>query len=329
MKAAPTGPQRYSDGYTPRDSAPARARRDVTLCLRTWGLDALVDDARLIVSELVVNAVQHTHTRRIGVSVTRHSDHVRIVVTDASRTLPAPATHTPPTTRPSPAAGSSSSTSSPPGGAASGSGPASRSGPNSPPARRRREHRRLGRVTRPHPPESTPEASARPTGRERGRGTAADDRQRARPGRPSSLLDPPGRRRHPQSLDHRSGPDIRRSTAVPRAGHRHGALRHPTTGDPHHRHTVLPQRIPHPPHPVNSGGSATPHWARAVIGHHPGRHPEGQHRRTGAPSPAEQPWTGRAAGDGHHRAQVGHHRDGPLPAGKPACTVRKFTASVP
>ncbi|MEW1637499.1 ATP-binding protein [Streptomyces sp. NPDC093801] len=94
VKAAPTGPQRYSDGYTPRDTAPARARRDVTLCLRTWGLDALVDDARLIVSELVANAVQHTASRRIGVSVTRHPDHVRIVVTDTSRTLPDPATHT-------------------------------------------------------------------------------------------------------------------------------------------------------------------------------------------------------------------------------------------
>ncbi|MFB7174555.1 ATP-binding protein [Streptomyces sp. NPDC056254] len=95
MKAAPTGPQRYSDGYSPRDTAPARARHDVALCLRTWGLDALVDDAQLIVSELVTNAAKHTRTRRIGVSVTRHPDHVRIVVTDTSRTLPAPATHTP------------------------------------------------------------------------------------------------------------------------------------------------------------------------------------------------------------------------------------------
>lgn len=95
VKAAPTGPQRYSDGYSPRDTAPSRARRDVTLCLRTWGLDALVDDAQLIVSELVANAVQHTHTRRIGVSVTRHPDHVRIVVTDTSRTLPAAAGATP------------------------------------------------------------------------------------------------------------------------------------------------------------------------------------------------------------------------------------------
>lgn len=95
VRAAPTGPQRYSDGYSPRDTAPSRARRDVTLCLRTWGLDALIDDAQLIVSELVANAVRHTHTRRIGVSVTRHPDHVRIVVTDTSRTLPAPKTAAP------------------------------------------------------------------------------------------------------------------------------------------------------------------------------------------------------------------------------------------
>ncbi|MEU2391856.1 ATP-binding protein [Streptomyces sp. NPDC007369] len=91
VKAAPTGPQRYSDGYSPRDTTPSRARRDVTLCLRTWGLDGLVDDAQLIVSELVTNAIRHTRTRRIGVSVTRHPEHVRIVVTDTSRTLPAPA----------------------------------------------------------------------------------------------------------------------------------------------------------------------------------------------------------------------------------------------
>ncbi|MFE9481267.1 ATP-binding protein [Streptomyces spororaveus] len=95
VKAAPTGPQRYSDNYTPRATAPSRARRDVTLCLRTWGLDALVDDAQMIVSELVTNAVKHTHTRRIGVSVTRQPDHVRIVVTDTNRTLPAPAAATP------------------------------------------------------------------------------------------------------------------------------------------------------------------------------------------------------------------------------------------
>lgn len=95
VRAAPTGPQRYSDGYSPRDNTPCRARHDVTLCLRTWGLDPLIDDAQLIVTELVANAVKHTRTRRIGVSVTRHPDHVRIVVTDTSRTLPAPTTAAP------------------------------------------------------------------------------------------------------------------------------------------------------------------------------------------------------------------------------------------
>lgn len=91
VEAAPTGPQRYSDGYSPRDSAPSRARRDVTLCLHTWGLDHLIDDARLIISELVTNAIRHTRTRRVGVSVTRHPDRVRIVVTDTSRATPVPA----------------------------------------------------------------------------------------------------------------------------------------------------------------------------------------------------------------------------------------------
>ncbi|MER7467868.1 ATP-binding protein [Streptomyces sp. NPDC097981] len=90
VEAALTGPQRYSDGYSPRDTAPSRARRDVTLCLHTWGLDHLVDDARLIVSELVTNAIRHTRTGRVGVSVTRHPDRVRIVVTDTSRTTPEP-----------------------------------------------------------------------------------------------------------------------------------------------------------------------------------------------------------------------------------------------
>ncbi|MFD3556548.1 ATP-binding protein [Streptomyces goshikiensis] len=91
VDAAPTGPQRYSDGYSPCDTAPARARRDATLCLHTWGLDHLIDDAQLITSELFTNAIQHTRTGRVGVSVTRHPDRVRIVVTDTSRAIPVPA----------------------------------------------------------------------------------------------------------------------------------------------------------------------------------------------------------------------------------------------
>lgn len=89
--SASVGPQRYSDGYTARDTAPARARHDVRLYLLTWGLEHLVDDAQLIVSELVTNAISHTSTSRVGLSVTRHPDRVRIVVTDTSRTVPAPA----------------------------------------------------------------------------------------------------------------------------------------------------------------------------------------------------------------------------------------------
>lgn len=89
--SASVDPQRYSDGYTARDTAPARARHDVRLYLLTWGLEHLVGDAQLIVSELVTNAISHTSTSRVGLSVTRHPDWVRIVVTDTSRTVPAPA----------------------------------------------------------------------------------------------------------------------------------------------------------------------------------------------------------------------------------------------
>ncbi|MEU6709651.1 ATP-binding protein [Streptomyces wuyuanensis] len=87
--AQPTGPQWCIDRYVACDTAPARARHDVQLSLRAWGLDHLVDDARLIVSELVTNAIRHTRTGAVGVSVTRLSGHVRIVVTDDSSTLPA------------------------------------------------------------------------------------------------------------------------------------------------------------------------------------------------------------------------------------------------
>ncbi|MEV6734827.1 ATP-binding protein [Streptomyces sp. NPDC051364] len=90
-----TGEPRYSDGYTANHAAPARARRDAALYLRTWGLDALVDDAQLIVSELVTNAVLQAADRsrdkgtgRVGMSATRTETGVRLVVTDTDRTPP-------------------------------------------------------------------------------------------------------------------------------------------------------------------------------------------------------------------------------------------------
>lgn len=89
--AAGQGPERYHDTYAAKDTAPAKARQDVALYLSTWNLGHLAEAARTIVSELVTNAVTHTDTRRIGVSVTRTgTTAVHIVVTDCSRQPPLP-----------------------------------------------------------------------------------------------------------------------------------------------------------------------------------------------------------------------------------------------
>lgn len=68
-------------------TAPRQARRFVHDRLTAWGLAALVDDANLVVTELVTNAVLHTGTapsvglRQVG------PDQVRVEVLDGS---PAP-----------------------------------------------------------------------------------------------------------------------------------------------------------------------------------------------------------------------------------------------
>ncbi|MYU11203.1 putative ATP-grasp-modified RiPP [Streptomyces sp. SID8361] len=73
------------------------ARLSVAATLRAWGLEDLVDDARLIASELATNAIRHA-TRHIPdpeqrscfrLKVERPSDHlVRISTFDRSRTIP-------------------------------------------------------------------------------------------------------------------------------------------------------------------------------------------------------------------------------------------------
>ncbi|MGW0712545.1 ATP-binding protein [Streptomyces sp. NPDC002643] len=89
MTAAPVGPQRYHQRYPAKEESVPRARHDVGLALETWGLSRLVDAARLVVSELVTNAVEHTDATTIGASVTRTGPHsARITVTDTSRARP-------------------------------------------------------------------------------------------------------------------------------------------------------------------------------------------------------------------------------------------------
>jgi len=70
------------------DHAPASARRFVTDVLCAAGHDAHVDDAQLVTSELVTNAVKHTTAPRVEVSVALFDDHVRIEVADIAEGVP-------------------------------------------------------------------------------------------------------------------------------------------------------------------------------------------------------------------------------------------------
>jgi CheY-like chemotaxis protein len=74
----------------PQDPAAAGTARDwVRSTLLEWGLDELVDDALLVVSELVGNAVTHAESK-CQVSLSRASDSVRIEVTDRGEGTPQP-----------------------------------------------------------------------------------------------------------------------------------------------------------------------------------------------------------------------------------------------
>ncbi|MFJ9610507.1 ATP-binding protein [Kitasatospora sp. NPDC101176] len=65
------------------------ARRFVCGKLREWRLDELVDDASLIVGELVTNSVKTGCQTRLVVAARRPSDRVvRILVGDGSRVMP-------------------------------------------------------------------------------------------------------------------------------------------------------------------------------------------------------------------------------------------------
>jgi CheY-like chemotaxis protein/anti-sigma regulatory factor (Ser/Thr protein kinase) len=74
----------------PHDVLAAReARALVADLLRTWGYDELVDDAQLVVSELVTNAVAHTSSN-CAVVVNRSGGGVRIEVRDEGAGIPDP-----------------------------------------------------------------------------------------------------------------------------------------------------------------------------------------------------------------------------------------------
>lgn len=76
--------------FEPEANAPRAARRFVEDVLRDWGHDGLaVNDARLLVSELVTNAVLHTRSP-FSVSVASGPSKLRLAVHDRTTALPMP-----------------------------------------------------------------------------------------------------------------------------------------------------------------------------------------------------------------------------------------------
>ncbi|WP_030383223.1 MULTISPECIES: ATP-binding protein [unclassified Streptomyces] len=72
----------------PESAATARRLAQVVL-LRHWGLGPkLTEDAVLLVSELVGNAVRHTGARAFGLRMRRRRGRIRVEVRDPSRGLP-------------------------------------------------------------------------------------------------------------------------------------------------------------------------------------------------------------------------------------------------
>ncbi|MEW2555508.1 ATP-binding protein [Streptomyces zhihengii] len=88
-RVRPTGPPGYSRTLRREPESAASARRLVRTALSAWGLADLADDAALIVSELVSNAVRHGRRESIRVFVERPGpSRVRVGVVDFSHRLP-------------------------------------------------------------------------------------------------------------------------------------------------------------------------------------------------------------------------------------------------
>ncbi|MFC0042177.1 ATP-binding protein [Actinomadura rayongensis] len=76
--AAP--PDGFALTFTSATPGARVARETVGAALRAWGLDGLADDAELVASELVTNALRHAGTATVA--VTRRPDTVVLEVTD-------------------------------------------------------------------------------------------------------------------------------------------------------------------------------------------------------------------------------------------------------
>ncbi len=72
----------------PKATSPARARRFVAETLAAWDAEGAADDALLIVSELVTNALLHARTGMTITVVDESPDAVRLSVSDGSAQAP-------------------------------------------------------------------------------------------------------------------------------------------------------------------------------------------------------------------------------------------------
>ncbi|MFF9471907.1 ATP-binding protein [Streptomyces roseolus] len=81
-----TGCPAYSQTLPREPRSAVVARRLVRASLTLWGLEPLIDDATLIVTELIGHAIDHGRLASIRVVVSRHSDKaVRVGVVDRSK----------------------------------------------------------------------------------------------------------------------------------------------------------------------------------------------------------------------------------------------------
>ncbi|MEU0840238.1 ATP-binding protein [Streptomyces sp. NPDC005962] len=89
VRPTATGRPAYSQTMPCEAASAIGARRLVRAACGTWGLSDLTASAELIVSELVANAVVHSVSHCLRVTVSRPGSRwVRIAVIDKSRTLP-------------------------------------------------------------------------------------------------------------------------------------------------------------------------------------------------------------------------------------------------
>ncbi|MFJ7904766.1 ATP-binding protein [Streptomyces sp. NPDC096198] len=89
MRVRRTGHPGYSETLPREPESAATARRLTNAALSHWGLEELAEDAALIVSELVANAVHHARRESIRVVVERTAVRtVRVSVADFSPARP-------------------------------------------------------------------------------------------------------------------------------------------------------------------------------------------------------------------------------------------------